>query len=178
MPERKASEERLPLIVVDTGGTFNKRYRPTDGALMVEPGAAAARKILESAQTNIETNWLQPVCKDSLEMGDADRSAIVAALAPELERYPAAPVVVIHGTDTMHRTGEALAAAFPERCMVITGSMRPHEIDPVEPALNLGLALGFVQASPRAGVYLAMNGLVRPLGHLVKDREAGVFRPV
>jgi len=178
MPERKTSEERLPLIVVDTGGTFNKRYRPWDGALVVEPGAAAARAILESARANIETTWLQPLCKDSLEMDDADRRAIVAALAPELERHPAAPVVVIHGTDTMHLTGEALAAAFPDRCMVITGSMRPYEIDAVEPALNLGLAIGFVQATAAPGVYLAMSGRVRPLGRLVKDRDAGVFRPV
>ena len=176
MAVRNDSGERLPLIVVDTGGTFNKRYRPADGALVVESGSEAVREILDSAAHNLDVTWLQPVCKDSLEMTDVDRREIVGALAPLIEHSPEAPVLVIHGTDTMHVTGEVLAKAFPHTLIVLTGAMRPHEIDPVEPALNLGLAMGFVQSDPAAGVYLAMSGLVCPLGRLVKDREAGVFR--
>ncbi|HSH84821.1 MAG TPA: asparaginase domain-containing protein [Guyparkeria sp.] len=168
----------LPLILVDTGGTFNKRYEPLDGQLIVTSGSSAMRSILASAEMNLDVTWLQPVCKDSLEMTDADRDAIVAALRPEMTRQPEAPVVIIHGTDTMHQTGEVLATALPGRCIVLTGSMRPYETDPVEPAFNLGLALGFVQAAPAPGVYLAMSGLVRPLGRLVKDRAAGNFRAV
>lgn len=165
------------IILLDTGGTFNKRYRPTDGSLVVAPGARAAREILRSAGMNLAIDWLEPVCKDSLEMTDADRDAIVASLSEVAWRRPEAPIVVVHGTDTMVRTGEVLSRAFPGRCLVLTGAMRPYEIDPVEPALNLGLALGFVQGGPPAGVYLAMSGLVRPLGELEKDRGAGVFRP-
>ena len=176
MATRNESGDRLRLIVVDTGGTFNKRYRPTDGTLVVEPGSAAARSILGSAADNLEIDWLQPVCKDSLEMTGADRGAIVNALSAALARSPDAPVLVIHGTDTMPRTGEVLAEAFPECRILLTGAMRPFEIDPVEPAFNLGLAVGFLQASPAAGVYLAMSGLVRPLGELEKDRDAGLFR--
>lgn len=168
----------LSIILVDTGGTFNKRYRPTDGTLVVEPGARAAREILRSAEMNLDIDWLEPVCKDSLEMTDADRGAIVTSLSEAVERRPDAPIVVVHGTDTMVRTGEALAEAFPRHCVVITGAMRPYEIDPVDPALNLGLALGFVQGAPRPGVHLAMSGLVRPLGELKKDRANGCFRPI
>lgn len=168
----------LPIILVDTGGTFNKCYRPAAGNLVVEPGARAAREILRSAEMNLDVDWLEPVCKDSLDMTDADRDAIVALLADVARRRPGAPIVVVHGTDTMVRTGEVLSRAFPGHCVVLTGAMRPYEIDPVEPALNLGLALGFVQGCPRAGVYLAMSGRVCPLGELEKDRVDGCFRPI
>ena len=177
MPARDQSSDRPRLIVVDTGGTFNKQYRPVDGSLAVEGGSSAARRILASAEGNLDIDWLQPVCKDSLEMTASDREEIVAALSAATERAPRAPVVVIHGTDTMHRTGETLAAAFAQQCIVITGAMRPHEIDPIESAFNLGMAVGFAQSGQAPGVYLAMSGLVRPLGGLVKDRAAGVFRP-
>ncbi|MCL7751812.1 asparaginase domain-containing protein [Guyparkeria hydrothermalis] len=170
--------EQQPVILVDTGGTFNKRYRPRDGSLVVEPGAQAAREILRSAERNLDIDWLQPVCKDSLEMTDVDRETIVASLCEAVARRPDAPIVVVHGTDTMARTGEVLARAFPGHCVVLTGAMRPYEIDPVEPALNLGLALGFVQGAPAPGVYLAMSGLVRRLGELEKDRAAARFRPI
>ena len=177
MTARHVSSERFRVIVVDTGGTFNKRYRPIDGALAVEEGSVAARAILDSAHENVEIDWLQPVCKDSLEMTDTDREKVVVALSQALKQTSGAPVVVIHGTDTIHLTGEVLATTFPESRIVLTGAMRPFEIDPVESALNLGLAMGFVQSSPAAGVYVAMSGLVRPLERLVKDRRAGVFRP-
>lgn len=167
----------LSIILVDTGGTFNKCYRPTDGTLVVESGARAAREILRSAEMNLDIDWLEPVCKDSLDMTEADRDAIVASLSKAARRRPAAPIVVVHGTDTMVRTGEVLSRAFPDRCVVLTGAMYPYEIDPVEPALNLGQALGFVQGCPGPGVYLAMSGLVRPLGELEKDRARGCFRP-
>ncbi|MFO7808426.1 asparaginase domain-containing protein [Guyparkeria sp.] len=167
----------MPIILMDTGGTLNKCYRPIDGALVVRPGARAAREILRSADMNLDIDWLEPVCKDSLDMTEADREVIVASLSEAARRRPDAPIVVVHGTDTMVRTGEVLSQAFPRRCVVLTGAMRPYEIDPVEAAVNLGLALGFVQAAPCAGVYLAMSGLVRPLGELEKNREQGYFGP-
>ncbi|HZJ82011.1 MAG TPA: hypothetical protein VFC95_04910, partial [Guyparkeria sp.] len=72
------SVAHLPLILVDTGGTFNKRYEPLDGQLVVTSGSSAMRSILASAEMNLDVTWLQPVCKDSLEMTGADRDAIVA----------------------------------------------------------------------------------------------------
>ncbi len=167
----------MPVIVMDTGGTFNKRYRPTDGTLVVESGASAVREILRSAEGNLDIEWLQPVCKDSLEMTDADRAAIVASLTEAAGRRPDARIVVVHGTDTMELTGELLSRELPGHCVVLTGAMRPYEIDPVEPALNLGLALGFAQGYTRVGIYVAMSGLVRPLGELRKNRDNGCFRP-
>ena len=56
--------------------------------------------------------------------------------------------------------------------------MVPFSIDSIEPALNVGLALGFLQNNPATGVYLAMNGLVAPYTDLAKDRNRGVFHRV
>ncbi|WP_372592106.1 asparaginase domain-containing protein [Guyparkeria sp.] len=168
----------LPVLLVDAGGTFNKRYDPIRGDLQVVPGHAAVDMIVASARENLDLVCVQPVCKDSLEMTDADREAIVAAIDAADPRWRAAPVIVIHGTDTMEQTAEVIAGRLADRLVVLTGAMRPFEIDAVEPALNLGLALGFVQGASRPGIFLAMSGLVRPLGELAKDREAGVFRPV
>ncbi|MFN2380954.1 MAG: asparaginase domain-containing protein [Guyparkeria sp.] len=166
------------LLLVDAGGTFNKRYDPVSGSLEVQGGSAAAAAILSSAGRNLSVRTLQPVCKDSLEMTDADREAVIAAIESAGPEWQRAPVVVIHGTDTMERTAEVIAERLPRRRVVITGAMRPFEIDAVEPAFNLGLALGFVQSGSEAGVFLAMSGLVRPLGALRKDRDIGAFLPI
>jgi L-asparaginase len=166
------------LLLIDTGGTFNKRYDPIGGTLEASAGSAAVEAILGSTAGNWRVRVLQPVCKDSLEMTEADRQAVVAAIGSAGPEWREAPVIVIHGTDSMDRSAEVIAARLPGRRVVLTGAMRPFEIDPVEPAFNLGLALGFAQASDAPGVFLAMSGLVRPWRRLAKDRDAGVFRPV
>ncbi len=177
MTEVKTADKRLPVVLMDAGGTFNKRYDPVEGSLCVQAGSQAARAILASAMANLDLHWSQPVCKDSLEMTDDDRDQVVHAVDSLDGRWTNAPVVLLHGTDTMAETAAWLDRARPDRLVVLTGSMRPFEIDPVEPALNLGLALGFVQGRNSSGVYLAMSGLVRPLGELEKDRGNGCFRP-
>jgi L-asparaginase len=165
------------MLLVDTGGTFNKRYDPVAGLLRVAEGSDAAGRILASASENLALEYVQPVCKDSLEMTSEDREAVVATIEAADAPWDRAPVVVIHGTDTMAQTADVIADRLPGRRVVLTGAMRPFEIDAVEPAFNLGLAFGCAQADSRPGVFLAMSGLVRPWGELEKDREAGVFRP-
>jgi len=176
MSDETRPTDPFPILLVDTGGTFNKRYDPVAGRLRVEGASGPARRILASAEGNLELKVLQPVCKDSLEMTSDDREAVVAAITSVEPEWREAPVVVIHGTDTMDQTAAVLAERLPGRRVVLTGAMRPFEIDAVEPAFNLGLALGFAQSASEPGVFLAMSGLVRPPDRLAKDRDAGVFR--
>lgn len=178
MTDAEQADKRTPVVLMDTGGTFSKRYDPVEGNLAVQSGSRAARSVLASAMANLDLHWIQPVCKDSLEMTDDDRARIVLGVDSLEGRWANAPVVLLHGTDTMAETAAWLDRARPGRLVVLTGSMRPFEIDPVEPALNLGMALGFVQGDVRPGIYLAMNGLVRPVGELRKDRKIGAFLPV
>ncbi|MGM0517394.1 MAG: asparaginase domain-containing protein [Pseudomonadota bacterium] len=177
MKHDPAAIDPLPLLLVDTGGTFNKRYDPVGGTLRVADESGAAGTILASAAGNLAVRAIRPVSKDSLDMTSEDRETVVAAIRSAVAPWDRAPVVVIHGTDTMALTAKAVAENLPGRRVVMTGAMRPFEIDAVEPAFNLGLALGYAQADDAAGVFVAMSGLVRPWERLLKDRSAGVFRP-
>ncbi len=166
-----------PLVLINTGGTFNKRYNPLLGTLDVPTDDQAITRLLASAQPNLEVYGIGQIYKDSLEITEDDRAALVQSLRRLPAAFRQAPVLIVHGTDTLDQTAAALEAAALDRLIILTGAMRPAEIDPVEPALHLGLALGFIAAAPPAGVYVALHGLVRPHRQLVKDRVAGVFKP-
>jgi L-asparaginase len=107
---------------------------------------------------------------DSLEMTDEDRSTIV----DHCRRCDETEIVVTHGTDTMVRTAEALAAGVPGRTIVLTGAMIPFAFGSSDGLFNLGSALSFAQVLP-AGVYVAMNGRWFPWNDVRKNRETGVF---
>lgn len=172
-----SSNDTQPLVLINTGGTFNKRYNPLNGELEVARDNTAVRALLTSALPNLATHELGLFYKDSLQMTDADRAELIHVLRtlPALIRQ--APVLIVHGTDTLDQTAAALDQAQLDRVIILTGAMRPAEIDPAEAALHLGLALGFIAALPPQGVYIAMHGLVRSHQHLRKDRMRGIFRP-
>lgn len=165
------------LVLINTGGTFNKRYNPLLGTLDVPTDAHAIEQLLTSARPNLRLHLIGRIHKDSLDITATDRAELVDTLRTLPDEFQHAPVLIVHGTDTLDQTATALEAAALNRLIILTGAMRPADIDPVEPALHLGLALGFIAAAPPAGVYVAMHGLVRPHRQLVKDRAAGVFKP-
>jgi L-asparaginase len=83
--------------------------------------------------------------------------------------------VIVHGTDTIHITAEFLDEVFDDRIIIMTGAMKPFEIDSVESSLNLGMAIGFANGNKEKGVYICMNGLVQPWNKIVKNRDKGRF---
>ena len=163
-------------LIIDTGGTFNKRYQPIDGSLQVNPATDALDVILASTAENLRPEIRSPMRVDSLEMTAEHRNLI----CQQIHDHPQTHVLVIHGTDTMDQTAQAIDQYLTEhtltRCVVLTGAMVPFSIDPTESALNTGLALGFLQAAPEPGVYIAMSGRVARYTQLRKDRAAGVFQ--
>lgn len=162
-------------LIIDTGGTFNKRYQRVSGSLDIDPETTAVERIIQSAKANLDAQIIAPLRKDSLDFTAQDRDLICRLVQTMAQQA----VLIIHGTDTMDQTAQALAQFLSQhdlsRQIVLTGSMVPFSIDPIEPALNVGLALGFLQNNPSNGVYLAMNGLIAPYTDLVKDRSRGVF---
>lgn len=86
--------------------------------------------------------------------------------------------VVVHGTDTINESAEFLDTIFEDRKIVLVGSMKPFEIDKVEATLNLGLAIGYVQALDKNGVYICMNGYIELWDNIVKNRAKGKFELV
>jgi len=160
------------MLILNSGGTFNKRYNERDGTLDVPYDNQAIEQILQS------TYGIYPqagaVYKDSLEMTYEDRRMIANIISESEEKA----FIIIHGTDTMQLTAEFLSEVFEDRVIVITGAMRPFEIDKIESTLNLGIAIGFLQAQPQNGVYVTMNGLLSTWDTIVKNRNQGKFELV
>ncbi|WP_457597710.1 asparaginase domain-containing protein [Hydrogenimonas sp.] len=168
--EKRNETASSPLLVLNTGGTFNKRYDPVAGELRVPADDRAVAAALAPMAPNLRFEIEGLLYKDSLEMTEEDRAALTARIA----RSASPRVVVVHGTDTMHLSAEAVAEAGLERCVVFTGAMVPFSIDPVEAAANLALAVAGARTLPM-GVYVAMHGLLLLHDRIEKDRSRGLF---
>ena len=160
------------MLILNCGGTFNKRYNSSNGELEVPFDNKAINEILKS--TNDEYTVAGAVYKDSLEMTVEDRSL----LADIIRESSQSVFVIIHGTDTIDLTAEFFAEIFEDKIIILTASMVPYEIDKVEASLNLGMALGFSKATSENGVYICMNGLVQIYTLIKKNRTLGKFELV
>jgi len=160
----------MKITVINTGGTFNKRYNPIKGQLEVPKDNIALDKIVASCH-NVEFDIQNVVSKDSLDMTDADREKICVAI----EKSSSDSIIIIHGTDTIHLTSALIKKRFIDKKIVFTGAMVPMSIEEVEATMNFSLALGFLSAQPKVGTYIAMHGVVVDSSRLVKNRELGQF---
>lgn len=160
------------MKILNTGGTLNKRYNKLTGKLEVAFDDFTIRKIADSFTSGV--NIAGAIYKDSLEFTSQDRKALTNIIFEDTEKV----FVVVHGTDTMSLTAEFLDTFFDDRIIVLTGSMVPFEIDPVEASVNLGMAIGYAKACSKNGVYICMNGEVLPWEHLMKNKTLGKFEIV
>lgn len=160
------------MLILNTGGTFNKRYNPISGELEVPYDNLAVEKILSTFSSRVEVAGA--IYKDSLDMDTEDRKTMASIISASQERF----FVVIHGTDTMHLSALFLDAVLEDKVVVFTGAMVPFEIDPVEATANLAMALGFAKAQDTPGVYICMQGLVAKHDKIVKNRAIGKFEIV
>jgi L-asparaginase len=78
----------------------------------------------------------------------------------------------------MSETAEFLDEIFDDRIIVLTGAMKPYEIDKVEATLNLGISIGFLNAQNDHGVYICMNGYTEKHNKLQKNKQLGKFELV
>ena len=170
------SPSSFPVVIINTGGTLNKRYQPLTGLLTVANDERTIEELLHSASPNLDMHLIGLIHKDSLDMTQSDRALICASIRNLPPAFNSAPVIIIHGTDTMHETALFLDEENLNRVIVITGAMRPAEIDPVEASLHLGLTLGFAAANPPPGMYIAMHGRVLPYAEYRKNRTLGIFQ--
>lgn len=166
----------LPVVIINTGGTFNKRYQPLTGELVVANDEHSIEVLLSSAAPNLDWHLIGIIHKDSLEMTQQDRALISKTIEELSPAWKDAPVIIVHGTDTLHETALFLDEARLDRLIILTGAMQPAQIDPVEASLHLGLTLGFAAANPPPGVYIAMHGRVLPYTHYRKNRALGIFQ--
>jgi len=160
------------MLILNSGGTFNKRYNSRSGELEVPFDNYAIDKILDSF--NKEYNLAGVVYKDSLEMDVDDRKMLANIIMESSDET----FIIIHGTDTMHLTAEFLDEIFDDRKIILVGAMKPFEIDNIEATLNLGIAIGFSKANTTDGIYISMNGHVELWDMIEKNRKIGRFELV
>ena len=156
-------------LIINTGGTFNKIYNPKNGLLEVDKNFVAIQNIASKWLCQFEI--LNIIGKDSLEITNHDRLELLSTI--HQSNYH--DIIIIHGTDTMDITAEYLADAELEKTIILTGSMVPYSIDPVEATANLASAYGYIKALEKRGVYIAMNGVMDSYEKVRKNRKEGRF---
>jgi len=160
------------MLILNSGGTLNKRYNPLSGELEIPYDNDTIERILKSVDS--EYNLAGVVYKDSLEMDIDDRKMLTNIIMESTDDT----FIIVHGTDTIDVTAEFLSEIFDDRKIILVGAMNPFEIDNVEASLNIGMALGYAKAVQDIGVYICMNGHVEIWNKLEKNRVKGKFEVV
>ena len=160
----------MKITVLNTGGTFNKRYNPILGQLEVPTDNIALDKIVKSC-FNVEFEIKNIVSKDSLDFIQEDRETILENIKNSVSNK----IIIIHGTDTVDLTAKFIEDKIQGKKIVFTGAMVPMSIDEVEATMNFSQAIGFLNAPIENGIYLSMHGSVIEHSKLKKDRSVGQF---
>ncbi|MCO4845362.1 MAG: asparaginase [Sulfurovum sp.] len=157
------------ILIISTGGTFNKIYDPIKGEFTVDSESHALENI--ASKWLCEFKIINIIGKDSLDMTNHDRLELLATISHSEYHH----ILIIHGTDTMDVTAEYLEDADLEKCIVLTGAMVPYSVDPVEATANLCSAYGYINALDKEGIFIAMNGVMGTYDKVKKDRTKGRF---
>ncbi len=157
------------ILIISTGGTFNKIYDPIKGEFTIDEASHALEQI--AAKWLCDFEILNIIGKDSLEITNHDRLELLGTISQSDYHH----IIIIHGTDTMDVTAEYLADADLEKQIILTGSMVPYSVDPVEATANLCSAYGYINCLKKEGIYIAMNGVMGPYDKVKKDRTKGKF---
>ena len=159
------------MFILNTGGTFNKRYDPKSGELFVPGDNQAVDFVVSTFSESITVEGL--LYKDSLEMTSEDRELLATTICQSDEKI----IIVVHGTDTMDKSAQHIARLTLDKVVVFTGSMVPFSIDEVEATANLAMAIGYARNASN-GVYIVMQGVCGAYDRVIKNREHGKFEYV
>ena len=160
------------IHIINTGGTFNKRYNSINGELEVPNDYNVIKEILKRGLfINQKIELTQIISKDSLEFKESDRELLLKTIINSKSKK----IVIIHGTDTMQKSAKFIAKNIDDKKIIFTGAMKPYEIEKVEAVSNLMLGLGFLQ-NCKKGIYISMHGVVKRFNKIKKDYKRGVFR--
>ena len=163
----------LKLSLITTGGTIEKVY--SEQTSTVENLDNQIDRYLGRLRLPDCDVCVTPLMnKDSLEMTDADRSAILELVERMLSDHAA--VVITHGTDTMVQTGLHLKQSLPDLKVpiVLTGAMTPIGFEGSDGLQNLTESLFAVRLLD-PGVYVVMHNQAFPIDRVRKDRETSRF---
>ena len=163
----------LKITVITTGGTIEKVY--SEQTSSVENLDNQIDRYLGRLRLpDCDVHVAPLMNKDSLEMTEADRSAILGLIEQRLSECSA--IVITHGTDTMVQTGRYLQEALPELevPIVLTGAMTPLGFEGSDGLQNLTESL-FAVRILGPGIYVVMHNQAFPIDRVRKDRESSRF---
>ncbi len=148
----------MTILFVQTGGTIDKDYPENDNnhGYYFEIGEPSFLRTLERGNPDFSYRVMTVLRKDSLDMNDLDRELIKKAVSAAKEDR----VVITHGTDTIHKTAQAIAG-IKGKTIILTGSRLPEKFYESEADFNLGMAIAGAQVL-KHGVYIALYGLITP----------------
>ena len=163
----------MRLTILTTGGTIDKTYDELQGSLR------NARTVLDVLLGSLRLpdlfiRHVEVMHKDSLDMTDEDREIIAESVCGFVPTSDA--IVILHGTDTLEKTGEYLHRVCEESTIpvILTGAMRPYEFRDTDALQNVTEALVAARLLS-GGVYVVMHNRVLCFPGVVKDRQAGTF---
>ncbi len=159
------------MLIINTGGTFNKTYNPIKGELELPKDSKALNDILKQFY-NLEYELQNIIHKDSLDMLQSDRQKILQSIKNSTQKK----ILIIHGTDTMDKTAEFLEEHIQNKTILLTGAMIPFSINSIEANANFSMSIGYLLNSTEDGVFISMHGLIDSHKKVFKNREIGVFQ--
>lgn len=156
--------------LLTTGGTIDRTYDPMRGVLRND--VSVLDLMLEGMELEgVRLHRVEVLNMDSLDMAEEDHQAIVQAVTEQSVTMDG--IIIIHGTDRLTTTGDAILEAFGDRLqipVVLTGAMRPWIMRNSDAPQNLTESLLAVQLLS-AGVYVCMHNRVLRFPGVEKDRE-------
>lgn len=161
----------MPILILVTGGTFDKEYNELTGELFFKE--THLPEMLRLGRNLVETKMIELEMIDSLLMTDDYRKKLADQCVRATENH----IIITHGTDTITDTAAYLDRVMTDKTIVLTGAMVPYKFGSSDGLFNLGSAMAFVQTLPQ-GVYVAMNGSCFPAGRVRKNKATGLFEKI
>ena len=165
------------ILIITTGGTIEKTYDEFDGSLE-NRGTSIKNRILSKLRLPYTNIIVHPVLsKDSLYMDDADRKLIAETIAADMAHN--APIVILHGTDTMALTANFCFEHIPNVSVpvVFTGAMVPMGFDDTDATQNVTEAL-LAAKLLAPGLYISFHNQIFKVPHVQKNKEKRTFEEI
>jgi L-asparaginase len=162
----------MRISIIQTGGTIDKDYPRKTKGYAFEISGPSIERILKKVNPAFNYQIFSVFKKDSLDITEEDRHKLVKICSELTDNK----IIITHGTDTMIETGKFLIN-LKDKTIVLTGAVTPERFKDTDAEFNAGVAIGAINVLQN-GVYIAMNGIVIPVGKCMRDPETGMFSPI
>lgn len=163
------------INILTTGGTIEKTYDEGDGTLFNRETVIKNRLNQKIRLPYTEIVITSVLSMDSLDMTQQDRMKIKDKIQ-EIAKRDNAPIVVLHGTDTMQQTAELVFAELKNIHVpvIFTGAMRPLGFEDSDALQNVTEALICAQLAS-AGIYISFHNRLYTVPGVRKSRQKLTF---